>query len=58
MHPHILQTWSRRRRALAIGADNLVQNNGKRNLLSQNWSKNDAKKNRLHDFYDIFDSHV
>ena len=30
------------------------QNNGKRNLFSQNWSDNDAKKNRLQDFYDIF----
>ena len=27
---------------------------GKRNLLSQNWSDNDAKKNRLHDFLRSF----
>ena len=39
--------------ALAIGADNLVQNNGKRNLFSQNWSGNDAKKKRQQDFYNI-----
>ena len=37
------------------GANNLVQNNGKRNLFSQNWSGNDAKNNRLQDFYDVFD---
>ena len=32
--------------ALAIRAQNLFQNNGKTNLFSQNWSDNDAKKNR------------
>ena len=37
---------------------NLFQNNRKRNLFSQNWSDNDAKKNRLQDFYDVFYLHV
>ena len=37
--------------------DNLFQNNGKRNLFSQNWSENDAKKNRRQVFYDIFYLH-
>ena len=38
---------------MAIRTLILAQNNGKRNLFSQNWSDNDAKKNtcRLHDFY-------
>ena len=58
MHPQILRTWPRGRQALAIGADNLVQNNGNRNLFSQNWSDNDAKKNRLQDFYNVFVSYV
>ena len=35
--------------ALTIRAHNLFQNNGKRNLFSQNWSDNDSKKNRLQD---------
>ena len=52
MHPQILQTWPRGRQALAIKAHNLFQNNGKRNLFSQNWSDNDAKKNRLQDYRD------
>ena len=39
-------------------AHNLVQNNGERNLFSQNWSDNDVKKNRLQEFYDIFDLHL
>ena len=39
------------RQALAIGAHNLVQNNGKRIFFfSQNWSDNNAKKNKLQDF--------
>ena len=42
------------RQALAIRAHNLFQNNWKRNLFSQNWSNNDAKTNRLQDFYDFF----
>ena len=46
------------RQALVIRAHNLVQNNGKRILFSQNWFDNDAKKNRLQDFYDIFCLHV
>ena len=54
MHPQILRTWSQRRKALAIRAPNLFQNNGKRNLFPQNWSDNDAKKKRLQDFYDNF----
>ena len=54
MFPQILQTWSRGRQALAITAHNLFQNYRKRNLFSQNWSDNDAKKNGLQDFYDIF----
>ena len=53
----MLRPGPRGRQALTIGAQNLVQNNGKRNLFSQNWSDNDTKKNRLHDFYDIFYSH-
>ena len=53
MHPQILRTWPRGRRALAIRGHNLFQNNGKRILFSQNWSDNDAKKNGLRDFYDI-----
>ena len=39
---------------LAIGAHKLAQNNGKSNLFSQNSSKNNAKKSRQQDFYDIF----
>ena len=58
MHPQILRTWPRGRRALAIKAHNLFQNNGKRHLFLQNWSGNDAKKNRLQDFYHIFYLHV
>ena len=54
MYPQILQTWPRGRQTLAIRAHNLFQNNGKGNLFSQNWSDNDAKKNGLPDFYDIF----
>ena len=54
MHPQILLTWPRGRQALAIRSPNLFQNNSKRNLFSQNWSDNDAKKDRLQDFYDIF----
>ena len=46
------------RQVLAIGAHNLIQNNGKRNLFSPNWSDNNAKKNRLQDFYTTFDLHV
>ena len=57
MHPQILQTWPWERQALAIRAHSLFQNNGKRNF-SQNWSDNDAKKNRLQDFYDIFYLHM
>ena len=34
-----------------------VQNNGKSNLFSQNWSENDGKTYRLQDFYDIFYLH-
>ena len=56
MHPQILRTWPGGRQALAIRAHNLFQNNGKRIFFSQNWSDNDAKKNRLHDFYNIFSS--
>ena len=58
MHPHILRTWPRGRQALAIRAHNLFQNNGKRNLFSQNWSNNNAKKNKLQDFYNTFYLHV
>ena len=58
MHPQILRTWPRRRQALAIRAHNLFQNNGKRKLFSQNWSENDAKRNRQQDFYDIFNLHT
>ena len=58
MHPQILQTWPRGRQALAIRAHNLFQNNGKRNMFSQNWSDSDAKRKRLQDFYDIFYLHV
>ena len=58
MHPHILWTWPRGRQALAIKAHNLFQNNGIRNLFSQNWSDNDTKKDRLQDFYDIFYLHM
>ena len=58
MHPQILRTWPRGRWALAIKAHNLFQNNVKRNMFSQNWSDNDAKKNRLQDIYDIFYLHV
>ena len=58
MHPQILRTWPRGRQALAIWAHNLFQNNWKRNLFSQNWSGNDAKKNRLQEFYNIFYLHV
>ena len=45
-------------RWLLTGAHDLVQNNGKKTLFSQNWSDNDAKKYRLRDFYDIFYLHV
>ena len=58
MHPQILQTSPRGRQALAIRAHNLFQNNEKRNLFSQNWFDNDAKKNRLQDFYYFFYFHV
>ena len=58
MHPQVLQPWPQGRQALAIRAHNLFQNNGKRNLFSQNWSDNDAKKNRLQDFYDIIYLHM
>ena len=58
MHPQILRIWPRGRQALAIRAHNLFQTNGKRNLFSQNWSDNDAKKKRLQDFYDIFYLHM
>ena len=58
MHPQILRTWPRGRQALAIRAHNLLQNNGNANLFSQNWSENDAKKNRLQDFYDMFYLHM
>ena len=58
MHPQILRTWPRGRQALAIRAHNLFQNNLKRNLFSQNWSDNDAKRNRLQDSYDIFYLHL
>ena len=58
MHPQILRTWPRERPTLAIRAHNLFQNNGKRNLLSQNWSDNDGENNRLQDIYDIFYLHV
>ena len=58
MHPQILRTLQRGRQELAIRAHNLFQNNRKRNLFSQNWYNNDAKKNRLQDFYDIFYLHV
>ena len=44
MHHQILRTWPRGRQALPIRAHNLFQNNGKRNLFSQNWSENDAKR--------------
>ena len=54
MHPHKLRTWPRGRQALAIRAHNLFQNNGNLFFFSQNRSDNDAKKNRLQDFYDIF----
>ena len=54
MHPQILQTWPRGRQALAIRAHHLFQNKWKRNLFSQNKVDNDAKKNGLQDFYDIF----
>ena len=53
MHSQILRMASGET-ALAIRAHNLFQNNGKRNLFSQNWSDNDTKKNRLQDFYYIF----
>ena len=52
MHRQILRIWPRGRMALAIRAHNLFQNNGKRNLFSQNWSDNGAIKNRLQDVYD------
>ena len=42
------------RRALAAGAHNLFR----KSTFSQNWSDNDAKKNRLQDLYDVFDLHV
>ena len=58
MHPQILRTWPLGRQALAIRARNLFQNNGKQYLFSQNWSDNDAKKNRLQDFYDMFYLHL
>ena len=53
MRTHI---WGRR--ALTIGAHIFVQNNGKRNLFSQNQSNNDGKKYRLQNFYDIIYLHV
>ena len=55
MHPQILRTLPRGRQALAIRTQNLAQNTGRFNLFSQNWSDNDVKKNRLQDFYRIFD---
>ena len=58
MYSQILWTWPRGRQALTNGAHDLVQNNGKRNLFSQNWSDNDAKKNRLQDLCDVFDLQV
>ena len=51
--PSNFANLSRGRQVLAIRAHNLFQNNGKRNLFSLNWSDNDSKKNRMHDFYDI-----
>ena len=41
-----------------IRAHNFYQNNWKRNLFSQNWSDNDVKKKRPHNFYNIFYLHV
>ena len=58
MLPQILRTWPQGTQAMAIGAHKLAQNNRKRNLFSQNWSDNDAKKNTLQHFYDISDLHV
>ena len=54
MAPPDFAKWPQGRQALAIRAHNMFQNNWKRNLLSQNWSDNDAKKNRLQDFYGVF----
>ena len=54
MHPQILRTWHRWRQALAVRACNLFQNDGERNLFSQNWADNDAKKKSLQDLYNIF----
>ena len=45
MHPQILLTWPLGRQALDIRIHNLNQDSRKRNLFSQNWSDNDAKKN-------------
>ena len=58
MHPQILGTWPPGRQTLAIITHNLAQNNGKNNLFSQNWSKNNARKYRQQDFYDIFKLHM
>ena len=44
MHPQSLLTLPQGRQALAIGAHNMAQNKGKRNLFSQNWSDNNARK--------------
>ena len=44
---HILQTPLRGRQSLGIRAHNLFQNNGKRNLFSQNWSDNRDVNNVL-----------
>ena len=54
MHPQILGTLFWGRQALAIRTLNLAQNIGKSNLFTQNWSKDNAKKKRQQDFYDIF----
>ena len=54
MHPQRLRTWPQGIQALAISVQNLFQNNGKRNLFSQNWSDDDVEKNRLEDFYGMF----
>ena len=45
MYPQILRTWPRGRQALGIGAHNISQNDGKRHF-SQNWSSNDAEKEK------------
>ena len=57
MHPQTLQTWPRGEGHWLPEPTICFEIMGK-STFSQNWSDNDAKKNRLQDLYDVFDLHV